>query len=105
MVDVHGVVVPEHVDQLRAVMLIRVLEKLLRKHQAVPDDVQIGLRDRFSAVPEPDAHDGNECGVLDLFDVGLLLNAEALMTEKSEQRASEILCPWDNRSPPIGCIQ
>ena len=21
------------------------------------------------------------------------------------QRASEILCPWDNRSPPIGCIQ
>ena len=20
-------------------------------------------------------------------------------------RASEILCPWDNRSPPIGCIQ
>ena len=22
-----------------------------------------------------------------------------------ETRASEILCPWDNRSPPIGCIQ
>ena len=21
------------------------------------------------------------------------------------KRASEILCPWDNRSPPIGCIQ
>lgn len=21
------------------------------------------------------------------------------------QRASEILCPWDNRSPPNGCIQ
>lgn len=20
-------------------------------------------------------------------------------------RASEILCPWDNRSPPNGCIQ
>ena len=52
----------------------------------MPDDVQIGLRDRFSAVPEPDAHDGNECGVLDLFDVGLLLNAEALMTEKSEHQ-------------------
>ncbi len=24
---------------------------------------------------------------------------------KSEMRASEILCPWDNRSPPNGCIQ
>ena len=22
-----------------------------------------------------------------------------------ELRASEILCPWDNRSPPNGCIQ
>ena len=22
-----------------------------------------------------------------------------------KQRASEILCPWDNRSPPNGCIQ
>ena len=22
-----------------------------------------------------------------------------------QERASEILCPWDNRSPPIGCIQ
>ena len=21
------------------------------------------------------------------------------------KRASEILCPWDNRSPPNGCIQ
>lgn len=21
------------------------------------------------------------------------------------RRASEILCPWDNRSPPNGCIQ
>ena len=21
------------------------------------------------------------------------------------ERASEILCPWDNRSPPNGCIQ
>ena len=23
----------------------------------------------------------------------------------SNPRASEILCPWDNRSPPNGCIQ
>ena len=23
----------------------------------------------------------------------------------TEERASEILCPWDNRSPPNGCIQ
>ena len=23
----------------------------------------------------------------------------------SNGRASEILCPWDNRSPPNGCIQ
>ena len=23
----------------------------------------------------------------------------------AEERASEILCPWDNRSPPNGCIQ
>ena len=22
-----------------------------------------------------------------------------------QMRASEILCPWDNRSPPNGCIQ
>lgn len=22
-----------------------------------------------------------------------------------DKRASEILCPWDNRSPPNGCIQ
>ena len=22
-----------------------------------------------------------------------------------DSRASEILCPWDNRSPPNGCIQ
>ena len=27
-----------------------------------------------------------------------------LMPEIGE-RASEILCPWDNRSPPNGCIQ
>ena len=23
----------------------------------------------------------------------------------NDKRASEILCPWDNRSPPNGCIQ
>ena len=23
----------------------------------------------------------------------------------ARKRASEILCPWDNRSPPNGCIQ
>ena len=26
-------------------------------------------------------------------------------TEGFDRRASEILCPWDNRSPPNGCIQ
>ena len=25
--------------------------------------------------------------------------------EFKQLRASEILCPWDNRSPPNGCIQ
>lgn len=25
--------------------------------------------------------------------------------EPPKRRASEILCPWDNRSPPNGCIQ
>ena len=30
----------------------------------------------------------------------------ALQAENSLlKRASEILCPWDNRSPPNGCIQ
>ena len=26
-------------------------------------------------------------------------------TKANWARASEILCPWDNRSPPNGCIQ
>lgn len=26
-------------------------------------------------------------------------------TDQFKLRASEILCPWDNRSPPNGCIQ
>ena len=29
----------------------------------------------------------------------------SLGTTELEVRASEILCPWDNRSPPNGCIQ
>ena len=33
---------------------------------------------------------------------------EAVLVENGSPvvaRASEILCPWDNRSPPNGCIQ
>ena len=31
--------------------------------------------------------------------------AGEFMNSVLDQRASEILCPWDNRSPPNGCIQ
>ena len=29
----------------------------------------------------------------------------AVLEAPEVERASEILCPWDNRSPPNGCIQ
>ena len=32
-------------------------------------------------------------------------NAAGVMQTTHLKRASEILCPWDNRSPPNGCIQ
>ena len=38
----------------------------------------------------------------DSFDAGCVV--EKIVSD-SETRASEILCPWDNRSPPNGCIQ
>ena len=48
--------------------------------------------------------DGVAVGVM---DSGALLNIHPDLTgvRFSVSRASEILCPWDNRSPPIGCIQ
>ena len=30
---------------------------------------------------------------------------ESYTVDGLNKRASEILCPWDNRSPPNGCIQ
>ena len=36
---------------------------------------------------------------------GLYLSGQVNLANASIKRASEILCPWDNRSPPNGCIQ
>ena len=33
------------------------------------------------------------------------LQSVCSQTYENLERASEILCPWDNRSPPNGCIQ
>ena len=41
-----------------------------------------------------------------LIDTGVdPLGAKKERLKSMRERASEILCPWDNRSPPIGCIQ
>lgn len=34
-----------------------------------------------------------------------ILNLLSDRERRTKTRASEILCPWDNRSPPNGCIQ
>ena len=36
---------------------------------------------------------------------GVMKNASVPVNTVKDTRASEILCPWDNRSPPNGCIQ
>ena len=38
-------------------------------------------------------------------NTGTLVQRDAMSAFLACQRASEILCPWDNRSPPNGCIQ
>lgn len=39
-------------------------------------------------------------------EAGFDLDKNILVTDRGySRRASEILCPWDNRSPPNGCIQ
>ena len=40
-----------------------------------------------------------------VIDMLLEEESQALELLQAFVRASEILCPWDNRSPPIGCIQ
>ena len=35
---------------------------------------------------------------------GSMFHARSI-ADLGHERASEILCPWDNRSPPNGCIQ
>ena len=37
--------------------------------------------------------------------LGVRSNAVNQWFSLGASRASEILCPWDNRSPPNGCIQ
>ena len=38
-------------------------------------------------------------------DMLWLQDAPSQALQQGLKRASEILCPWDNRSPPNGCIQ
>ena len=45
-----------------------------------------------------------------IFTEGIMAINGATVTVTGDEiagkwRASEILCPWDNRSPPNGCIQ
>ena len=35
----------------------------------------------------------------------VVVGKDVSATGQIMMRASEILCPWDNRSPPNGCIQ
>ena len=50
--------------------------------------------------------DGTQKPITDTTIGGLVVqNGGSAVVDADGKRASEILCPWDNRSPPIGCIQ
>ena len=53
---------------------------------------------------EPPKHAGDTVGI-DMGCVRFCTLSDGTFFEPCGARASEILCPWDNRSPPNGCIQ
>ncbi len=51
------------------------------------------------------AKDHCDDGERQKFCVHGIIGARQTGASNEHERASEILCPWDNRSPPNGCIQ